>query len=271
MENNKVIRWLDNAIDFMEAAIQRLSIFCLMSGFILGTVEIFTPQVQLSSTAWYTLTWAIVQAISLDGLFLGVLFLLRDNWKVYDKPTRLWYVVIVVLLGLVAALVNCTLAYQEIHQTVKVVDAMSQLGISQVTFAYTRAILIVLVTALVCTLPRKRIEDATDKLDQSVTEVVEQAVSAEVGTLRIELTEVKSLLYTIFEVQSPANIPEVREIPQLSTYERIKEYMLSNPGVKNKDIVSNLGIPESTTKVYAAKVRKEHIPERITDSIPAIP
>jgi len=268
MENNRVIQAMDYAIDFMEAAISRLSIFCLMSGFIMGTIAILSPQVQLSGISWFNLTWAIVQAFALDGLFLGVLFLLRDKWKAIDKPTRTWYVFIVILLGTVAALVNTTLAYQELHQTASVVDAMNQLGISQEAFAYTRAILIVLVTALVCTLPRKRMEDPTEKLDLTVSEVVEQAVSAEVGTLRVELTEVKTLLYTIIEVQPP--LSEGRELPSPSTYDRIKEYMITNPGVKNKDIISALGVPESTVKSYAAKVRKEIVPDRITDSIPAI-
>ena len=126
MENNKVIKWLDFGIDWLEAAISRLSIFCLMAGFILGTIAILTPQIQLSGIPGYNLTWSIVQAFALDGLFLGVLFILRDNWKVITIPERLWYLFIVILLGLVAALVNCTLAYQELHQTASVVDAMAQ-------------------------------------------------------------------------------------------------------------------------------------------------
>ncbi len=91
--------------------------------------------------------------------------------------------------------------------------------------------------------------------------------------------EVKSLLYRITTVgpytSEGVNVIEdvtnegIKAI-QPSSYDRVKEYMLSNPGVKNKDIASNLGIPESTVKVYAAKIRKEPIPDRITDSIPAV-
>jgi len=267
MENNLAIKGLDWLIQFLEAAIMRLSILFLVAGAILGTIAILAPQFHLSSIPQYNLTWAIVQAFALDGLFVGVLFQLRDNWGRYDLPTRTWYGLIALLLGIVAALINCTLAYQEVNQTANVVDAMSQLGINQVTFSYIRSVLVVLVTALVCTLPKKHQPSEVDQVDTKVDEIVEQAVSAEVGTLRVELTEVKQMLYTIFEVQPSTN--HQPELAPPSTYDRIKEYLLANPDAKNKDITTALEIPESTVKTYGAKARKE-LSDRITDSLPVM-
>ncbi len=267
MEDNCIIRLLQWTIDFIEAAIMRLSILFLTAGAILGTIATLAPQFHLSSIPAYNLTWAIVQAVALDGLLIGVLFLLRDNWKVYDVPSRAWYGAIAILLGTVAALVNTTLAYQELHQLSSVVEAMNQLGISQATFSYTRAILVVLVTALVCTLPRKHTQQKVEVPQQTVEEAVNQAVAGIQG----ELMEVKSLLYRISMVDSGIKMVDdnytngINVIPQ-SNYDRVREYIESNPGVRNRDIVVELGIPESTVKAYAAKARKE----RITDSIPVV-
>ena len=276
MENNKVILAMDYAIDFMEAAIMRLSIIFLIAGAIMGTVSALTPQFQLSSLPWYSLTWAIVQAVALDGLFLGVLFLLRDNWKSYDAPARVWYGGIVLLLAAVAALVNCTLAYQELHpvtivgkgitRATSVMDAMSSLGISQVDFSYTRAILIVLVTALVCTLPRKKVEaspivveqkeDLSTKLfEERMKDLLQETVTSEMGRL-VSILQVDA---------STINQPE---LPPPSTYNRIREYMEDNPGTKNREISEALSIPESTVKSYASRVRKELQPD--TDKLQTV-
>lgn len=276
MEDNRVIRAMDYAIDFMEAAIMRLSIIFLIAGAIMGTVSALTPQFQLSSLPWYSLMWAIVQAVALDGLFLGVLFLLRDNWKSYDAPARVWYGGIVLLLAAVAALVNCTLAYQELHpvtivgkgitRATSVMDAMSSLGISQVDFAYTRAILIVLVTALVCTLPRKKVqtpppvvedkEDLSTKIfEQRIKDLFQETVTSEMGRL-VSILQVDA---------STINQPE---LPPPSTYNRIREYMEDNPGTKNREISEALSIPESTVKSYASRVRKELQPD--TDKLQTV-
>lgn len=266
MEDNRVILFLDSMIDFLEASIMRLSIMALWAGAIMGTVAILTPQFKLSSIPWFNLVWAIVQALALDGLFVGILFNLRDKWGIFDKPTRLWYLSIAILLGIVATLVNCTLAYQEIHQIQSVTMAMAQLGISQVKFSYARAILTVLVTALICTLPRKH----SIKPVPVISSTEDPKEDREIATLKVELLEVKKLLYTICEVNGmPEDKPEL--LPSsLSTYERIREYMEVNPLVKNKDIAVTLGIPESTVKVYAAKARKELQIDRVTDSIPVL-
>lgn len=280
MENNKVILAMDYAIDFMEAAIMRLSIIFLIAGAIMGTVSALTPQFQLSSLPWYSLTWAIVQAVALDGLFLGVLFLLRDNWKSYDAPARVWYGGIVLLLAVVAALVNCTLAYQELHpltivgkgitRATSVMDAMSSLGISQVDFAYTRAILIVLVTALVCTLPRKRVDASTieveEKEDPSTKLFEERMADLLQQTVISEIERLEGVFQGMFQVD--ASTTDQPELPPPSTYNRIREYMEVNPGTKNREIAEALSIPESTVKSYASRVRKELQPD--TDKLQVI-
>lgn len=238
MEDNIVIRGLDFVIDFLEASIMRLSLILLWVGAVMGTVAILTPQFQLSSIPGYNLVWAIVQALALDGLFVGVLFILRDNWKVYDRWSKVWYGGIAFLLGIVATLINCTLAYQEVNQISSVVDAMNKLGISQVNFSYTRAILVVIVTALVCTLPRQRkIEPIPD--------------SIEMGGIRAEISEIRDMLYTICPP------PSLLELPQPSTKDKIKDYLVENPTAKNKDIAQALDLSPSTVKSYAASIRKE--------------
>lgn len=303
MENNRAIKALDWFNDFIEAAFMRLSKLFLMLGFITGTIAILTSQLKLASVPWFDTTWAVVQAVSLDGLFFAVLGKVRDT-KVWTKPWY-WYFSISILLGIVAALVNATLAYQEVTGTASVSAAMARMGISQSQFSYIRAGLVVLVSALVATLPRERADQAieqkdtdTDTIEQTVTQVVEQAVSREISQVVLrEFEGVKQELLKMIPAVSvveekggtgqylAGDTADTREYRSSDTdtsdtddiitlsitdttrtrsvvatggyRDQIRELILSNPGISNREIIDTLGCGESTVKRLAAGVRKE--------------
>jgi hypothetical protein len=280
--HNPIIKWMDYTIDFIEAAIIRVSILLLIAGSIMSTVSFLTPQFQLSSIPWYNLAWAITQAIALDGLFAGLLFRLR-GWKELDRSAKCWYGFNALFLGIIAILVNATLSYQEIHPVVDihkhtmtfltVVDTMTRLGINQTTFAYARSILVVLVIALVCTLPKDTgdnhpvVEENKDEeqsriLEEKLAVIINQVVTSKVD--RLESLFLQGV-YQVNQIEPPM----VEEVT-LSTYDRILQFIQDNPSVTNDDIVSTLDIPKGTVKVYAAKARKSLQLERVTDGIQAV-
>jgi hypothetical protein len=217
MENNRAIKLLDWINDFIEAAAMRLSKLFLMLGFITGTIAILTSKLQLASVPWFDTTWAVVQAVSLDGLFFAILGKVRDT-KVWTRAWY-WYLFIAVLLGIVAALVNATLAYQELSGTSSVSGAMANMGINQSQFSYIRAGLVVLVSALVATLPRNNPSQDdtgtadtngtsvdTDTLEQMVSQVVEQAVSREVS--QVVLREFEGIKMELMKLAAPVSVVE---------------------------------------------------------------
>lgn len=126
-----------------------LSTLMLMVGFIVGTVDVFT-QGGLSSVPVFNYSWAIIQAIAIDGLFFAVWGRIRRaTWTWRKAFNNLMMIIVGLLLAIVASLVNGLLSYQELNHVANVAQAMQHLGVDQSTFTYFRAILVVLVSVLV--------------------------------------------------------------------------------------------------------------------------
>jgi hypothetical protein len=128
----------------------------LMIGFAAGTVDVFTKG-GLSASYDFTVAWAAVQAVAIDGLFFAVWGkVARASWDraTWFKNTML--ILVGLLLAIVATLVNGILSYQELMNISDVKEAMARLGVDQALFTYARSVLVVLVAILVALFCRSK-------------------------------------------------------------------------------------------------------------------
>jgi len=131
-----------------------------------------------------------VQAVAIDGLLFGVWAQFhRTSWE-GNKLTKSWYFFIGVLLGIIAALVNNVISYQELSHMTSTSAAMASLGINDATFSYTRSTLVVLVSILVVTLPRTTkapIVSPTVDITQMVQDAVSAAYQQRITTVSVDV------------------------------------------------------------------------------------
>ncbi len=191
--NNQIIKSMDYAIEFFESAIQRLSLFFLLIGFIAGTIAFLTQQFDLPQSPWFELSWATVQAVAVDGLFFGVLVRFsKADWKAHPWA-KSYYGLVAVLLGFVAAVVSTTITAHGINNE-SVPQALASIGISVSAFATARAVIVVIVFALVATLPK----DQPDIQEEEATKQDPQSealagLARAVSLLATKVTEEKQL------------------------------------------------------------------------------
>lgn len=125
------------------------STLLLIIGFIMGTVDIFVTG-SVATQQWFKVSWAIVQALAIDGLFFAVWGkVARAEWTRASMKQTIPLAFVGIILAVVAALVNDILTYQQINGIVNSIDAMKQLGISVTAFTHVRAVLVVAVGVLV--------------------------------------------------------------------------------------------------------------------------
>jgi len=191
MNNNPIIKGMDYAIEFFEAAIQRLSLFFLLIGFIAATIAFLTSQFDLPNTGWFDIGWASVQACAVDGLFFGVLARFRDC-RYKDEPyKKVWLASVALLLGFVACIVSTTITVHGINnETVN--QAMSSLGLSVPAFSMARSVIVVIVFALVATLPRAEQDEADQKQDPTA-ELISQLSTCLVQLSSLNKTSVQEI------------------------------------------------------------------------------
>src|ERR1041385_2867457 len=138
-----------------EVLIEASTLF-LMIGFVAGTVDVFTKG-GLSANYDFTIAWATVQAIAIDGLFFAVWGkVARATWSRTTWFKNAMLILVGLLLAVVATLVNGILSYQELMGISDVKEAMGRLGVDQALFTYARSILVVLVAILVALFCRSR-------------------------------------------------------------------------------------------------------------------
>lgn len=191
--NNQIIKSMDYAIEFFESAIQRLSLFFLLIGFIAGTIAFLTQQFDLPQSPWFELSWATVQAVAVDGLFFGVLVRFsKADWKTHPWA-KSYYGLVSALLGFVATVVSTTITAHGINNE-SVPQALASIGISVSAFATARAVIVVIVFALVATLPK----DQPDIQEEEATKQDPQSealagLAQAISLLATKVTEEKQL------------------------------------------------------------------------------
>jgi hypothetical protein len=171
MEDNAVVLWAQSwLIDFTDAFLIRICQFCLMLGFIAGTIAVLSTRYNINAMPWFNIVWAVVQAIAIDGLFFAV-------WSIWQRSKgqgwlRVWYFLIGILLGCVASLVNDVVSFSELNKVSTIAQTMQQLHINESDFSLSRSVLVVLVSILIVTLPRGKQHAELAPIEQPKVEEV---------------------------------------------------------------------------------------------------
>lgn len=249
----------------------------LMLGFVAGTVDVFTKG-GLSANYDFTIAWATVQAIAIDGLFFAVWGkVARATWTRATWFKNAMLILVGLLLAVVATLVNGILSYQELMGIADVKVAMTQLGVDQAVFTYARSVLVVLVAILVALFCRSR--QAIEEDSPALSVVVAQDSPVEVAQAT-QITEAGPTIATAInkspaipeQEESVAHIPDTdgdiiaiheamvdtEDSPSPSHRDRIKAVIIEhNDGLSYADIACIAGVGYSTVKKHVKNIREE--------------
>jgi hypothetical protein len=166
--------WFD---DFILEAAKPMSLL----GFAMGTVDIFTRGIL---TQWepFNIAWAIVQAVTIDGLFFAVWYRLFSlKWESKNIITIIGFGFIGIILGVVVTITNSILSMQQLWGVVDSQAAMIKLGIDPTLFTLVRAILVVAVTIMVAFVYHSRSTDSV-----AVAQVAPVAQKRSTPTSRVQ-------------------------------------------------------------------------------------
>ena len=133
-----------------------------MLGFAMGTVDIFTRG-GMAPQAWFAVGWAIIQAITIDGLFFAVWYRIGDTkWEPGKRFALVGLWIIGSILGAVAFATNAILGFQQLWGIADSQTAMLRLGIDPALFTLIRAILVVAVSIMVAFVYQRSIRSALE-------------------------------------------------------------------------------------------------------------
>jgi hypothetical protein len=155
--------------DFWDCLILELIKPVAMLSMAMGTVAVFN----LSGVAiqpWFVTSWAIVQAMSIDGLFFATwdrLFLAKRSWAMAGLA------LVGIVLAVVAIAINAVLGFQVLWAIADSQIAMSRLGISSSLFTVVRAMLAVTVFIMIAYV-RSRLKAAGATQQKSSVAVAEE-------------------------------------------------------------------------------------------------
>lgn len=211
------------------------STLLLMAGFAMGTVDIFIHGT-ISTSQWFVVCFAVIQAIAIDGLFFAVWSKVRQaEWTLKNLPKNLSLIGVGLVLSIVVMLTNLIITYQQINGIFDSIQVMKLLNINAVTFVYGRAILVVLVSILVSLLCREY------KPKKTIT-------SSRVGTSQNTQAVIEST-----GISTGRKSRGARELIK-STWIKLGS---NGEKVKLESIVKETGLGLSTVKKYSAGIRKE--------------
>jgi hypothetical protein len=251
-----------------------LSTLLLMIGFIMGTVDLLTRG-GMAINGLFSFLWAVVQAVSIDGLFFAV----WGKVSQYKWQHGIWkglsMIFVGIILSLVATIINGILAYQQIKGIPDSFKAMAQLGIDPYTFTWIRAGLVVSVALLVQLFCRGKGEtpDTSHKsisphrranrsitrsvqASQTVTVMQEESITPDDQVSEERITPEPQVSEERITTESHL-IPE----QTLDTRERIKEkyqWLLSAGSFKDyEQLARETQVSIPTVKRYMPGIKKE--------------
>jgi cell division protein FtsB len=244
IDGHSVTRGLRNFNEWRDEFIIELSTLFLMGGFILGTIDVLGGST-LSSSPIFAYAWAIIQACAIDGLFFAIWG--RVGTTIKNKG-NFWLIasliVLGIILGAVAALVNGVLSYQDIQKNVTLAEAMGAMGVTSKTFSIVRAVLVVLVSIFVCVFARGNgysVRDLKEEIDG-----LRQLLNMQPGEAEWLRTVVQSLRVTVGTLRGTLSQKE-QEIERLRS-------MLAQVQSENKNLQSTVDGLQSENKSLQGKL-----------------
>lgn len=268
MNNSKTINWLQTwLIDWFDAMLIRVCQFSLLLGFVGGTVAMLSTQINLPSLMWFNVAWAIVQAISIDGLFFAV-------WGEWARGrvrgwTRVWYFTVGCFLGCVAALVNDVISYAELNHIPSVYQTMQVLHIPEGLFSLFRSILVVLTAILLVTLPREKISQPSSQGPREAEPITidEKSQGPRVEntsqTVGVVANHEESMNGCLWDQQNL----EPSDESMLPLVARVREMVAHNPQIGYRELAIKLNANHRTVRKYLTQARKDLLGvEMVVDS-----
>ena len=226
----------------------------------LGTVAIFNLQ-GLAISPWFVLSWAIVQAVSIDGLFFATWDRLFSQKL---KKANAWSIIGLSFIGLVLALIaiaiNAIIGFQVLWALADSQVAMARLGISSSLFTAVRAVLAVVVFIMMAYVRHRSAHEP--EASSSPAPLAKPVKRARVVAIKeaepLALPEV-----TTSHAEANQELPVIdilRARPE-SRYELIKAAMAkvidTGEKLNLKAIADETGAGYSTVKLYAPKIKQE--------------
>jgi len=213
----------------------------------LGTVAIFNLQ-GLAIQPWFVVLWAIVQAVSIDGLFFATwdrLFSQRLRWANALAIVGLTFIGLV--LALIAIAINAILGFQVLWAIADSQQAMARLGISSSLFTFVRAILAVAIFIMMAYV-RSHIR-ATEKATGRTTK---KAMVAIVEAEPLAIPEIAVAMQKATPLIANGHSPEFKKIMQAWL-----RHSQSGQKINMKAIAEEAGVGYSTVKKHAPEIKKE--------------
>lgn len=235
----------------------------------MGTVAVFNLS-GLAIRPWFVTSWAIVQAMSIDGLFFA-------TWDRFFTSKRSWAMIgllfVGITLAIVAVAINAILGFQVLWAIADSQQAMTRLGINSSLFTFIRAILAVTVFIMIAYV-------RTHTVDSPPVAPVSVAISEEHSPLArsprrakpptpVAIAEHASITHSLDDVamaDSHVATGEPSDSPSIATSnqghrERIKATWLQHSqegrAIQLTEIAADAGVGYSTVKKYAASIRAE--------------
>ena len=170
----KINKWIDQAL--LDTAKPLMLIM-----FLSGTADVLT-QGWLANQEWFSYSWAIVQALAIDGLFFAVWSrIFSSEWKPGNRMIIMGLIVIGLVLSVVVMSTNAILSFQQLWAVRTSMEAMIRLGIDPKLFTFVRSILVVGITIMVAFVYHKShmviSENATESANHTSEQTSENLVS----------------------------------------------------------------------------------------------
>ncbi len=235
-----------------------ISPLLILVGMVMVTVSILLKGV-IATQVYFEVPWAIIQAITVDGLWLGIWIRLHaaklGTWPLRAKYTAMLFVAI--LMFAVGTSMSILVTYQEVNGVSDVLAAMGHLHISGDVFVISRGILVMLCATLAIPF---RAHKYIPPVEQSIPAPVKKSTvrsTVKIPTVPARIPE----KVTITEDKQPEGIrllPSPDAEKSTAGYEQsIRRYMAEHEVYTYKDVSTATGASIPTVKKWVPKIRKE--------------
>lgn len=223
-----------------------------MASMVMGTVAVFNRS-GLATAPVYVLAWAIIQAVSIDGLFFAVwgrVFTKRFSWE------NCGMILIGIICSIVAIWITSVLSFQVLWGINDSHIAMARLGISSSTFTGLRSLLAIVTFIMMVYVRSKSIDVNINTCEKAVFIAEEKAMP-----IAIERPEgYETIAPSDVEIDEMPPLPLKRATSHSPAFQAIlnvyRQSIADGRKMKQEEIAKKAGVGYSTVKKYMPQVRQ---------------